>query len=90
VNALDHVNDLDQAVDEMWRVLVFGGKVLLNVDCKERAGVRLEKRIGHPYSLTPKKLKNAFESRKWEVVFTSETEQDSICHESITMHLIKS
>lgn len=85
VNALDHFNDAQESVMEMARVLMIGGKLLLNVDTKDRNNVRLRKRVGHPYSFTQSKLQDLFEGTGMELVYERTLEQGS----SHTMHFVK-
>jgi len=85
INALDHFNDARKATVEMGRVLQPGGKLFLNVDCKNRLNVRIRKRVGHPYSFTPAKLQELFEPTCLNVTF----EQSFDIGPSHTMHFIK-
>jgi ubiquinone/menaquinone biosynthesis C-methylase UbiE len=84
-NALDHFNDVRKATVEMGRVLQPGGKLFLNVDCKNRLNVRIRKRVGHPYSFTPAKIQELFEPTCLNVTF----EQSFDIGPSHTMHFIK-
>ena len=85
VNALDHFDDVWKATLEIERVLRPGGKLFLNVDCKNRLDTRLRKRLGHPYSFTPEKLNNLFEPTCLKVQF----ERPVDIGPSHTMHFIK-
>jgi len=86
VNALDHVNDAARAVAEMSRVLRPQALLLLNVDCKDRTNDRAMKRLGHPYSFTPGKLKQLFNATVFELL----SERMITDQSSVTMHFQKS
>ena len=85
INALDHFNDVRKATLEIGRVLKPGGKLFLNVDCKNRLNVRLLKRVGHPYSFTPAKLRGLFEPTCLNVTFEQSIDKGT----SHTMHFMK-
>ena len=85
INALDHFNDARKATLEMGRVLQPGGKLFLNVDCKNRLNARVRKRVGHPYSFTPAKLRGLFEPTCLKVAFEKSIEIGP----SHTMHFVK-
>ena len=60
-NSIDHVNDLDKTVSEIWRVLRVGGSFLVSVNLQEAT-------VTEPYSFDEAKAMRVFARFKPQIV----------------------
>ena len=64
-NCIDHVQDMDAVMRELWRVLAPGGILYLTVNCRSATGYwmhrllsRLRIDAGHPHTFTPERARS--------------------------------
>ena len=67
-NALDHVEDLDQAFSEIGRVLKPGGHLVLTLDVFAK---EVERNEGHPYSFTPASFEAMVRNARYKPLFST-------------------
>jgi SAM-dependent methyltransferase len=72
-NCIDHVRDVEAAMNELERALTPDGVLYLTVNCRTRWGFvahrtlsRLRVDAGHPYTFTPRRARRLLENHGWQ------------------------
>jgi ubiquinone/menaquinone biosynthesis C-methylase UbiE len=75
-NCIDHVKDIDKAMDEIYRVLSKDGLLYLTVNCRTKIGYFMHRAISkcridksHPHTFTINKTRNIIEAHSLKIIY---------------------